>query len=80
MNDRQSLPKPLRRRGCPAYPYKLFSKRFLYINCWATPLGSIDARVLTIPASLASQDDTGLWKGDCAAVIIHRRSLYSALG
>ena len=72
MNDKQSLPKPLRRRGCPSYRYDLVHKFFLLTRCWATPLGSIDARVLTIPASLASQADTGLWKGDCSAVIIHR--------
>ena len=73
MNDRQSLPKPLRRRGCPAYPYKLFSKCFLYISCWATPPGSIDVRVFTTPASLASQADTGLWKGEASGFIIRRQ-------
>ena len=28
--------------------------------------------MFTVPASPAARADTGLWKGDCAAVIIHR--------
>ena len=72
MNDRQSLPKPLRRRGCPSYRCDLVHKFFLFTYCWVTPPGSGAVRVLAIPASLAPQADTGLWKGDCSAVIIHR--------
>ena len=40
--------------------------------CWATPLGSILWSSAIVPASLASQDDTGLWNGDSSAVIICR--------
>ena len=73
MNDRQSLPKPLRRRGCPSYRCDLVHKFFLLTRCWATPLGSIDVRVFTTPASLASQADTGLWKGEASGFIIRRQ-------
>ena len=39
---------------------------------WATPLGSNSSRDIPYPASPAARADTGLWKGDCSAVIIHR--------
>ena len=35
-------------------------------------MGSIPYCAYTVPASLALQDDTGLWRGDCAAVMIRR--------
>ena len=40
--------------------------------CWATPLGSILWSSAIVPASLASQDDTGLWNVDSFAVMIRR--------
>ena len=39
---------------------------------WATPLESIPRCAHTVLASPAARDDTGLWRGDCSAVIIHR--------
>ena len=39
---------------------------------WATPMGSNSSRDIPHPASPALRADTGLWRGDCSAVIIHR--------
>ena len=39
---------------------------------WATPLGSRILFYSIFPASPAPRDDTGLWKDDCSAVMIHR--------
>ena len=37
---------------------------------WVSPLGSIPRCVHTVLASPTPWADTGLWKGDCSAVII----------
>ena len=39
---------------------------------WATPMGSRILFDSIFPASPAARDDTGLWRGDCSAVMIHR--------
>ena len=52
------------------YEFKLVSFFDEFIQRWATPPGSIGVRVPAIPASPAARDDTGLWKGDCSAVMI----------
>ena len=66
-------PSKLRGWGAEQSPlYTPIPKFALPAQCWATPLGSRGVRVLTVPASLAPQADTGLWKGYCSAVIIHR--------
>ena len=51
-------------------PYAPAFKSFYPAFRWTTPLGSRDTVLYTVSASPASQADTGLWKGDCAAVII----------
>ena len=39
---------------------------------WATPSGSIPRCAHTVLASPAARADTGLWRGDCSAVMIRR--------
>ena len=39
---------------------------------WVSPLGSRPHCAHTAPASPAPRADTGLWKDDCSAVMIHR--------
>ena len=74
LNGRYGPPQAPPKEGMSAAPMSALLYLSLFVFRGATSLGSVDSTVVTLPASPATRDDTGGWKGEASSLIIHRNS------